>query len=287
MTWFIYSLLAALCVSITDTLCKELLSKADEYVVIWGKFAFTLPFLAGLLLYISFPILNPYFWYLALVCIPLEILALILYIKAIKLSPLSLTIPFLAFTPLFLVFTGFFILKEVISIQGLIGILLIVLGSYFLNFHTITSGLLSPFKAIVHEKGSWLMLIVSALFSINSILGKVAIQHSSPEFYSVLLGVIMTVSTFPFPLWNTRMFGRQICKNKVILTWIGLTNAVMIFSHTKAIILTNVAYMISIKRLSLLFSVYFGYYFFHEKNIKERTLGSCIMLVGAVLISLS
>lgn len=287
MAWFIYSLSAALFVSITDALCKELLSQSDEYLVIWGKFAFAFPFLAGLFLYISFPILDPHFWYLALVWVPLEILALILYIKAIKLSPLSLTIPFLAFTPLFLVFTGFFMLKEVISIQGLVGIFLIVLGSYFLNFHTVTTGLLGPFKAIVHEKGSWLMLIVSALFSINSILGKIAIQYSSPEFYSFLLVVIMTVFTFPLPLWKTKRLGRQIWKNKVILTWIGLTNAVMIFSHTKAVILTNVAYMISIKRLSLLFSVYFGYYFFHEKNIKERALGSCIMLAGAVMISLS
>ena len=287
MAWFFYSLLAAFCVSITDALCKELLSQADEYVVIWGKFAFALPFLAGLLVSISFPLLDVHFWYLALVWVPLEILALILYIKAIKLSPLSLTIPFLAFTPLFLVFTGFVMLKEVLSIQGLIGIMLIVSGSYFLNFHTVTAGLLSPFKAIFHEKGSWLMLIVSALFSINSILGKMAIQYSSPEFYSVLLVVIMTVFTFPLPLWNTKHLGRQIWKNKAMLTWIGLANAVMIFSHTKAIVLTNVAYMISIKRLSLLFSVYFGYYFFHEKNIKERALGSCIMLAGAVMISSS
>ena len=287
MAWFFYSLLAAFCVSITDALCKELLSQADEYVVIWGKFAFALPFLAGLLVSISFPLLDVHFWYLALVWVPLEILALIIYIKAIKLSPLSLTIPFLAFTPLFLVFTGFVMLKEVLSIQGLIGIMLIVSGSYFLNFHTVTAGLLSPFKAIVHEKGSWLMLIVSALFSINSILGKMAIQYSSPEFYSVLLVVIMTVFTFPLPLWNTKYLGRQIWKNKAMLIWIGLTNAVMIFCHTKAIVLTNVAYMISIKRLSLLFSVYFGYYFFHEKNIKERALGSCIMLAGAVMISSS
>jgi len=287
MVWFIYSLLTAFAVSITDALCKELLTRVDEYFVIWGKFAFAFPFLASLFLFTSMAKPSPSFWYLTPVWVPLEILALILYIKAIKFSPLSLTIPFLAFTPLFLVFTGFFMLKEVLSIQGLIGILFIVVGAYFLNFHTVITGLLAPFKAIVHEKGSWIMLIVAALFSINSTLGKMAIQYSSPEFYCFLLVVIMSVFTFPFVLWKTKGIGIQLWENKVILTWIGLTNALMFFFHTKAIILTNVAYMISIKRLSLLFSVYFGYYFFHEKNIRERALGSCIMLVGVVVISLS
>jgi drug/metabolite transporter (DMT)-like permease len=44
--------------------------------------------------------------------------------------------------------------------------------------------------------------------------------------------------------------------------------------------------MISIKRTSLLFSIFYGYILFKEENIRERLLGSFFMLGGALLISL-
>ena len=47
-----------------------------------------------------------------------------------------------------------------------------------------------------------------------------------------------------------------------------------------------VSYMISVKRMSLLFSVIFGKVFFREEHLKERLLGSFAMLVGVILILL-
>jgi len=53
-----------------------------------------------------------------------------------------------------------------------------------------------------------------------------------------------------------------------------------------AISLTQVAYMISIKRLSLLMGVLFGYLFFKETNIRERFVGTLLMIIGFALIVL-
>ncbi len=61
--------------------------------------------------------------------------------------------------------------------------------------------------------------------------------------------------------------------------------AIMMITHLKAISLVEVSYMVSVKRLSLLFGVIFGAMFFMETNIKERFLGATIMVSGIVLIS--
>jgi uncharacterized membrane protein len=51
-----------------------------------------------------------------------------------------------------------------------------------------------------------------------------------------------------------------------------------------ALNLTKVAYMISVKRISLVIGVFYGYFFFRETNIGERALGALLMLTGFILI---
>jgi uncharacterized membrane protein len=58
----------------------------------------------------------------------------------------------------------------------------------------------------------------------------------------------------------------------------------MIASHMMAISLVNVAYMISLKRTSLVIGVIYGYFFFREKNIRERLSGALLMFIGFIMI---
>ena len=50
--------------------------------------------------------------------------------------------------------------------------------------------------------------------------------------------------------------------------------------------MTIVAHVISIKRISVFFSVLLGHFIFHEEGIKERSIGAAIMIVGVVFITL-
>ena len=58
----------------------------------------------------------------------------------------------------------------------------------------------------------------------------------------------------------------------------------MAATHMLAMNLTKVAYMISVKRLSLIIGIMYGYFLFREENIKERLLGAVLMLIGFVLV---
>jgi len=212
--------------------------------------------------------------------IPLELTAATLYLKAITISPMSLVTPFVAFTPVFLLLTSFIILGETVNLGGAIGILLIAIGAYTINFSS--KNYLLPFKKIFQEKGILLMLVVAFLYSITSNLGKMAMQYSSPSFmgifYTSLLGVVFALVT--------KLQKKKLKPKKLSLNFglIGFFNAIMMISHMVAIKYIQVAYMIAVKRTSLLFGVVFGYLFFHEKKIGKRLVSAVIMLAGVVTI---
>jgi len=65
---------------------------------------------------------------------------------------------------------------------------------------------------------------------------------------------------------------------------IGLAAAAENFAHMAAIAQVEAAYMIAIKRLSLLFGVLYGAWWFGEQNIRERLAGAAIMIAGVFLI---
>src|SRR4030043_1798235 len=105
-SWVIPSLISAFTLATSDALTKKVLSCSNEYIVAWLRLVFSLPLLFVALLFIPLPGLDKWFYIAFFVSIPLEILSIVLYTKALKLSPLSLTLPFLSLTPLFLIFVS-------------------------------------------------------------------------------------------------------------------------------------------------------------------------------------
>ncbi len=285
MYWVPIALLTALSLSTADALTKRALKDTDDLTIAWVRWGYALPFLAITFVFTPIPALDRTFWISVAALIPLEVLALFLYVRAIRLSPLSLTIPFLALTPAFIVFIAFVLLGEVPSLQGLLGIIFITAGAYVLNAKETKSGVSGPFRAILKERGSVLMIIVALIYSVTSALGKLAVTHSSPVFFGSFYPFILTITLSAFVLYKKRtplLFSRP----RVFLA-IGFFTAVMMLTHFIAISLTQAAYMISIKRMSLIFSVIYGRLVFKEEGLRERLAGSAVMLAGAALIILS
>jgi drug/metabolite transporter (DMT)-like permease len=107
MTWVLFALTTALALSTADALSKRALGKTDDLVIVWVREGYALPFLALALFFVPVPALDPVFWLTVAGLVPLEVISLVLYIKAIRLSPLSLTVPFLAMSPVFIIFIAF------------------------------------------------------------------------------------------------------------------------------------------------------------------------------------
>jgi len=284
MSWIVYALITAFSIATADAISKKAMIRSHEYVIAWVRQGYTLPFLAVVFFFIEIPPLDNTFWLTLLIAVPLDVTAIILYVKAIRLSPLSLTIPFIALSPMFVIITAFVILGELPDISGLFGILLIVIGAYLLNVRATKHGVLGPIKAIKKERGSVLMIIVALIYSVTSTLGKVAVLHSSPLFFGAFYPFILTIIFTVIVGYKGHLSG--VISRPRIFLGIGFFIAMMMLSHFTAISLTDVAYMISVKRLSLLFSVAYGWILFGERNVAERLIGSILMIAGVVSITL-
>ena len=197
MLWLLLSLLSGLSQSSRDLFSKKVLQNLDEYIVNFSRSFFSFLCYIPFLFFIEIPTLDSYFWLIILVNGGIVSVASFLYVKAIKLSPLSITIPMLAFTPLFQLFSSPLMVGEYASFWGFIGILMIVLGAYILGIKDVQKGFLAPFKSLTKEKGALLMLIVSFLFSIGANISKIGVQLSNPLVFSIATdGAVMSVFLF-------------------------------------------------------------------------------------------
>ena len=290
MLWILFAFLGAFSESLKDVFSKKALNSIkniDEYVAAWSMRFFALPFLLSLLLFVEIPVIGDGFWSALLVSGGLNTITTILYMKALKLSDLSVTVPMVTFTPLFLLVTSPLIVGEFPGVFGVFGIILIVMGAYMLNIKKRHEGnIFSPFRALLHEKGPRLMLCVAFIWSITSNFDKIGVVNSSPVFWTAALNLFLTMTLLPIMLLKSHSCTTQVKNNIKALLPIGFFTAMMHIFIMTALSLTLVAYVISIKRTNALFGVLWGALFFREKNVKERLLGALIMIAGVVLITL-
>lgn len=284
--WFILSLFTAISEATKDMFSKKGLEKTDAYTVAWGLRVFALPFLLPLLFFIPIPRLDSQFWSALIINSALLTVTTILYMKAIKISPLSVSVPMLTFTPLFLLITSPFILGEFPSVYGLIGVILIVLGAYLLNAQEKGKGLIEPLRALVKEKGAILMLIVAFIWSVTSNIDKVGVLHSSSVFWVISVNIFVGLVLSIMLLFMRRNFKLEVLPKIKNLLPVGFFSAIALLFQMTAIKMTLVAYVISIKRTSTIFSSLYGFFVFKEPFLKTRLAGILIMVLGVLFITL-
>lgn len=287
MKWWGYALLCAFCLATADALCKKALEDTDELLVAWVRVGLCVPFLIGAAAPIEIPSLDATFWRALACALPIEIAAFLLYIRALKVSPLSLTVPYLSLTPVFLIGTSYVLLGECPDKSGVAGIMLISVGAYVLNIQEGKGWFWwAPLRSIFEERGSILMIIVAFLYSITSSLGKTMVLHSSPMFAGVFYTTVLAVVITP---WAAPRIGRVqawSAGKTTTLLLMGLFYALMIVFHYQALARVEVALMIAVKRTSLIFGVLYGTVVFKERSCWTRLAGSVIMVCGVGLITL-
>lgn len=283
--WLGLTLVTAVAFGARDVSIK-LYRDLGPYEIAALELAWSLPFLAASLAVIPTPPLDKAFWWTIAVAMPVELAAYFLYLHAVKLSPLSLTAPFLAFTPFFMVLTGFVILGEAITFWGGLGMALLVGGSYLLNFSRTGAGLLHPWRALLHEKGSRLMLLVALLFAFAAVIGKKAIQLSSPLFFGFAFSLLFGITVLLFLAFTGKVRWQAVTTQRGRGLWLALLMVVQISFHCLAISQITAAYMIAAKRSSILVSVFLSWLILKEGNILSRGFATLLMFGGLLLITL-
>ncbi len=290
MHWLALSLICAFSLATSDAAAKRWLRDAGAREMVVIRLGISGLLLTPWVLTFDLPTLPPPFWGWMALLMPLEIAAMLMYMRAIRDHPLALTVPYLAFTPVLVVVTGWLVLDETVSGHGLFGILLVVAGSWLLNFEQTAQltlrRLLAPLKAVVVNPGSRLMLGAATIYAFTSVGGKAAMQWMPPEqfgaFYFAVLGAVTLLLAAVTHPQSLRVRRHGLWPLLVVAGFMAL----MVVTHFLALAQTEAAYMIAAKRTSLLFGMLYGAILFGERHLARHLVAGALMIGGVVAISL-
>jgi len=119
------------------------------------------------------------------------------------------------------------------------------------------------------------------------VLGKLAVEHSSSAFFGATYYGALVQCLLPVIIlrqgWAS--FGTAVRTSARAAVLPGKFDAAAV-PHFYALSMANAAYMIAVKRSSLLIGSFYGFLFFGERHIRERAAGAVLMFAGFVLIVL-
>jgi len=300
MSWLPLALLCAFSIASADAATKAWLQGFSARELTLIRFTLTGVLLVPLLAWLPDPSALPApFWGWMTVLVPLEIAAMLLYMAAIRDHPLALTLPYLAFTPVFSMILAALVLDERVSVVGLFGVLMIVAGAWLLNIaHARRDDWrtwLRPLSAIRWEPGSRMMLGVALIYGMTSTFGKAALLYlpSVPfgALYFALIGLFAVPLLLLVPVGGKPLALGPALRRMTSRPWavlaVAALNGLMVITHFMALRLTEVAYMIAVKRTSLLFGILYGALLFRERQLASRAPAGLLMLAGVVVLLLA
>jgi len=285
MSWFLLALGSAFCVATSDYLIKRHFSDRPTPELVLLRWAGMVPASLVILAVHPWPRVGPEFWPTIGLILPAEVIATFLYLRAIQVSPLALTQPFLAFTPLFALLSGWLILGELPNGPGLVGVLLLAAGAYGLNLHQVRRGWKGPLWAIAREPGSWMMLIVGAIYAYTAVMGRRAILAADPWFMAGVYPLAVGGSVALVLLVSGRLTWGWLRRPWPALA-VSLSVSGLLLGHVLAISLVQAAYMLSVKRTSLLFAMLYGGLLLGEERLGQHLLAGLLLVAGSAIILL-
>jgi drug/metabolite transporter (DMT)-like permease len=284
--WLLLAILNPVSESFRSLFIKKGSKQVDPLLISWANNILPVLILPPFLIFVDLRF-SSQFWIGFAGSGTIQVINTVLYMRAISKADISTVMPMLSFTPLFLLITAPIIVGEFPNTIGLVGILLIVIGSYLLNFDYKKISLLEPFRAIFKNQGTRLMFIVSFLWGISGAFDKLAVSNSSVIQYVTFLNLLVFICTTILVIAQKKFDLSSIKTAKFNLLAISGFTTVSYLFHYGAMALTLAAYVVAIKRITGVFSVIIGFYFLNEPNIRQRLFASIVMFIGVLLIVFS
>jgi drug/metabolite transporter (DMT)-like permease len=268
---------------------QALISDTSPYTTAWAVRFFALPFILIALVITGIPSVSSNYFLAIGINGPASIVASILYMKGLQKSDISIVSPLSALSPILLFATTPFIVQEVPSVRGVIGVVVVVAGVYILKLESAgTTDVLAPFKSVYSEEGARYIFGMITIYAFTAPIDKLGVEAASPVFYTFGVHVVLVLGLTPFLLYHDghkELF--ESWSDAKELASIGALSGMAAILQMTALTYTLVIYVISVKRLGILLSVVYGTVRLDEGTSRTRVIGSAIILVGTILISLS
>lgn len=211
-------------------------------------------------------------------------------VKAVHGGELSVLGPINVWKSIVGIVFGIVLLHEIPGPVGFSGVLLILVGSYFvIGSDSGSKETKQRFSLKLLKRSDLLFRIIAMVFAaIEAVFIKKVILHSDPNTAFVVWcfgGAIFSLLLLPLMEKVNWMTEWKSAKQHSLF-YVGLVTSVGLMQLTTnyAFEKIPVGYALALFQLSAILSVFYGWFFFHETNIFRKLVASFVMILGSVLI---
>ncbi len=288
--WQLFAIISALFSALAAIFEKKALFKTEPLGFSFALSAFTLVFSLPFFYFVDFDKITFDAILVLYLKSVLGAFAFLLVMFGIKNNELSNSLPLLALTPGVVAVVAYFVLGEEIGLYGILGMLLLLSGTYFLQSEK-DGNWKSPFLFLRQNRAQWFILGAILLFSTTSILDKTILKNYKlqPEAFLPIQQFFFTFNFFLILLFQKGKLNTlrgQFKQTWKIVLAVAVFAVIYRYSHILAVKAGSVALVLSIKRTSVFFAAVFGGHYFREHNLLRRSLAVVIMVVGAIVVIL-
>jgi len=237
-------------------------------------------------IFIRWPVLVRQFWIYSILGGIVGALGNGFLVKALKKGDLSVLGPINSYKSVVGIIFGVILLGEIPNLWGILGIVLIICGSYFVLDTTEERFSLALLKKSEIQFRLWAMILTA----IEAVFVKKVILVSSTIiafiswccFGAIFSFVLLFIYRLDIKKEAIKIGFSGINKYAFLIVCIGT----MQFTTNYAFEHMAVGYALSFFQLSIIVSVMLGHRIFKEKSIRKKLIGSAIMIIGSIVIIL-
>jgi len=289
MTWFVVAIISALLSAFAAITQKKVLFNLGalefSFLLSIVNLVFSIPFF----FFIDYETINTLNLSILFAKSVIGVLAFLCVMISLKNLEISNALPLLALTPGFVAVFAFFILGESLKSIEVIGLVLLIVGTFILENKNIKE-FVFPFNIFLKSKYHRYIIFALFLFTASSILDKLLLikLNLSPisltAFQHIYFAILFSIIYFFF---KRREAVTSVSVKKDNLGWIALISVLTIgyrYTQIVAVSLASVALVLAIKRTSVFWATVIGGKLFNDKDLVKRSIAAILILIGAILI---
>lgn len=261
---------------------KKLASENSSVTINFYSFLILSILTFPLLFSLQIPAMNTYFWFVVILAGLLCTLGTLCLIKAMEIGELSVVGPINSYKSVIGLISAFFLLGEIPSLFGLLGMFLIIWGSKFIFFKDVEGFSFKLFK----RKDIQYRFLALILTGIEAAFLKQIIILSSIETSFVLWCISGAIWSLIILFLQKKKLVLSNNRDYLVCFVIAICLGLMQYSTNYVFKYMNVGYALALFQLSSIVNVFLGYKIFKEKHFIYKLIGSLIMILGSCLIIL-
>jgi len=231
--------------------------------------------------------LSQTFWINIFFAALLDMAGTLFLVMSLSKTDLSIFGPLNAYKVVISMFLAMIFIGEVPSLQGFIGITIIVLGSFLLFPKTNNSSHSNILNLLINRGVQYRFLSI-LLFSIGTLPLKNAVVAGdalSTTIFWCLIG-------FPFAVIAHKVFIKSALSHDIeqskrhISYFIYLGILIFLMQYMTMMVFSQllIAYSLALFQLAMVLQVFLGYKIFKEQDILRRLFATIVMIIGSLLV---